>query len=111
MTTARKRRGRESEHLVAARMRALWPLAEAVGSGAPGVDVKHTPGYAVEVKARGGLDLPAWMRQARKNAGNDCPVLVIRLNGQGPATIGDWPVVLTLDDFLRLVRDATALGG
>ena len=47
------------------------------------------------------------MRQAQKHAGAHLlPVLILRLNGQGPKTVGDWPVVLRHSDFLQLLDDA-----
>ena len=42
------------------------------------------------------------MRQAVKNAGVQLPVVVTRLNGQGAESIGEWPVIMRLDDFLHL---------
>ena len=105
-TDSRRQRGRESEHIVAARfVEAGFDRAEAVGSAAPGRDIRHVPGYAVEVKARSGLSLPAWLRQAKRNAGQDMPVLITRLNGQGPASVDEWPVILRLGDFMRLIGD------
>ena len=61
----------------------------------------------MEIKARTRLSLPEAMRQARKHAGQHLlPVLIVRLNGQGPASIGDWPVILHHSDFLQLLDDA-----
>jgi hypothetical protein len=34
------------------------------------------------------------------------PFAVLRLDGQGEASIGAWPVVLRLDTFVRLLREA-----
>ena len=101
----RKRRGRASETAVAWFLRPWFPYARAANSGAPGVDVDETPGLAIEIKARAKLDLPAWLRQAKRNAGAQQPLLIIRLNGQGTDHVEDWPVVLTLGDFMRLWED------
>jgi hypothetical protein len=30
--------------------------------------------------------------------------VVLRCNGQGPASVGDWPVLLGLEDVTELVR-------
>ena len=101
----RKERGAATERLVAERLRVIWPHA-CVTRG-PGVDIDNTPGAAVEVKARANLAIPAFLRQAKANAGSSLmPVLVLRLNGQGPASIDDWPVVLRLADFIDLWGDA-----
>lgn len=104
--TARKVRGRRSEKVVAERLRVLYPYAHAVNSSAPGPDILETPGMAVEVKARRGLDLVGWLRQARRNAGRHLPVLVVRGDGQGEATVDDWAVVLRLADFIDLAGHA-----
>lgn len=106
-TSTRKRRGRDSERVVAEHLRTRgFPYAEAVGAGTPGADITGTPTLAVEVKARRGLDLPAWLRQATRNAGTRVPVLVVRADGQGPTTVGQWAAVLPLDVLLDVLADA-----
>lgn len=107
MTPSRKRRGRESELILARHMQQHgWPYAEPTSASAQGRDLTGTVGLAIEVKARAKLDLPAWARQARRNAGADIPVVVSRGNGQGAGCVDEWAVVLTLADFLALARDA-----
>lgn len=104
MTQSRKRRGRQSELLLAAYepLKRIWPYARAVNSGASGADLEDTPGVSFEVKARRDLNIRAALRQAAKNAGVQLPVVVTRLNGQGAESIGEWPVIMRLDDFLHL---------
>ncbi len=107
MSQSRKRRGRDTERLIADYwQRHGWTYAEAVGAGSPGTDLTGTPGCAVEIKARTGLNLGAWMKQARKNAGHMLPVLILRLNGQGETALDEFPVVLRHDDFMVLLKDA-----
>jgi hypothetical protein len=77
-----------------------------VNSGASGADLEDTPGVSFEMKARRDLNIKAALRQAAKNAGHMLPVVVTRLNGQGPKSIGDWPVIMRLDDFLELWEQA-----
>lgn len=102
----RRRRGRESEHAVADFLRRNgFPYAQPVGAGAPGCDITGTPGLAVEVKARRRLDIRASLRQSRRNSGHLLPIVVARLDGQGPADVGEWPVILTMRDFLSLWSD------
>lgn len=103
MTQSRKHRGYATQRIVAERLRTMWPHCN-VNPDNHGNDLIETPGYGVEIKARSGLDLPAWMRQAARNAGDATPLLVVRLNGQGPTTIDDWPVVMRLADFIDLER-------
>ncbi len=105
MASSRVQRGRQSEQLVADYL-ALhgFPHAERVAASLKGADVTGTPGLAVEVKSRANLDLGAWMRQAAKRDG--LPLLVVRLNGQGPAAIEDWPLVIPFGQGVQLLRDA-----
>lgn len=85
-----------------------FPHAESAGAGRPGRDILGIIGIAAEVKARTGLDLPAWMRQAKKEAEatGDIPVLHIRLNGQGEETVADWPTVIPTWVYFKLLKEA-----
>jgi hypothetical protein len=104
---SRKHRGRQSEHIVADYLRERgWPFAEAVGAGRPGSDITGTPDLAVEVKARRNLNIAETLRQAEANAHGRLPFAVIRLDGQGPASIDDWPVVVRFGEFVRLLTEA-----
>lgn len=108
MTDARKRRGRQSEHVVADYLRRNgFDFAEAVGAGRSGTDVTGTPGIDWEVKARRGLNLAGLLRQLDERADHGrLGVGVVRLDGQGPASIETWPAVLTLADLVALLRAA-----
>lgn len=106
MTQSRKRRGRESEIAVAAHLaKTIWPYAEPTGSGTPGRDVTSTPGADIEVKARRALDLMAWLRQAARH-GDGLPILIVRPDGMGEASVGQWAAILTLDDLIGVLRAA-----
>lgn len=102
---SRKARGSATERIVSERLKAVWPFNHVVRGNGP--DLQETPGYAVEIKARTRLDLPEWMRQAKRHSAKrgGIPLLVIRLNGQGPASVDDFPVVMRLGDFIDLVRE------
>jgi len=104
----RRRRGMASQGIVAEAWRADgWPYAESVGTGVAGRDLTGTPGVAIEVKARTGLDLGAWLRQAVTQATDgEVPLLVVRLNGTGAATVDDWPAILPHGSARRLLRAA-----
>lgn len=103
---SRKYRGYESQRIVAEYVRDLWPLAEPTGAGRQGKDILAVPGVAIEVKAQANISIPAFIKQCKTNAGGELPVLILRLNGQGPASIDDWPVVMTMKDWLRLMSEA-----
>lgn len=112
MPTMRTRidRSRESEALVAEYLRPLYPSAERVAASLPGRDILGTPGVALEVKAVQNLvkapGLKAALRQAHRNAAGDLAAVVARMTGDGPANVGDWPVVLRFADFVELLRRA-----
>lgn len=103
----RKHRGRASEHVVADYLATHgWPYAEAVGAGRSGSDITGTPELAVEVKARRGFNPKAALEQAEAAAAGRLPFAVLRLDGQGPASIEEWPVVVRFGEFVRLLREA-----
>lgn len=103
--TTAKRRGADTQRTVAEAMRGDgWPYAEAVGAGAQGRDITGTPGLAIEVKARTAFEPMAALRQARANAGGDLPIVVIRCNGQGPATVDEWPAFMPFGELRALLR-------
>jgi hypothetical protein len=108
MTQHRKMRGYESQRIVAKHFAANgWPYAEPVGAGRTGSDITGMPGLDVEVKARRGLDLPSLLRQLDDRAAHgNLGFGILRLDGQGPASIADWPVIIRLDDFTALLRAA-----
>src|ERR1044072_886877 len=101
----RKRRGRETETLVAAAFSTDgWPFAIAANSGANGRDVLNLPGLSCEVKARAGFDPMANLRQAIRYSQGDVPFVVMRPHGYGPTTIDEWPVLFTFGQARRLLR-------
>ena len=93
-TSSRRRRGHESEAIVAAYLRDHgFPYAEATGSGRWGTAVTSTPGIDWEVKARRALNLTAVIQQqANRAVDGVIPVAVIRPDGYGPARIAEAPV-------------------
>lgn len=107
MTAARKARGMRTQLVVA-----QWyaghgfPYAESAGAGRQGRDILGLPGLAPEVKARTGFEPLAWIKQAEDNAGGDLPYVVLRCNGQGETTVGDWPVLMKLSHHTGLLRAA-----
>lgn len=107
MSQSRKHRGYASQRLVAEWFAARgWPFAESAGAGRQGADITGMVDCAVEVKARRGFSPLAALRQAEHNADGRLPFAVLRMDGQGPKTIGDWPVVITLQHFTQLLKDA-----
>jgi hypothetical protein len=69
------------------------------------VDILNMVGLAPEVKATPGDNTGA-LRQAVKNRGDGLPFVVWRPNGYGESRIAEWPVIFTLEDASRLLREA-----
>lgn len=104
MTSARRRRGRETELAVAAYLRGSgWPYAEAVGSGTPGADITGVASVAFEVKARASFEPLAWLKQAKQRKG--LPVVVLRCNGQGE-NVADYAALLPFAHLVALLQEA-----
>lgn len=108
MSQHRKHRGYASQRIVAEYLRDNgFPYAEPVGAGRDGTDVTGVPGLDIEVKARRGFNPSAAMRQQEERAEPTLlPFAVLRLDGQGPAVIENWPVILRLGAFIPVLRDA-----
>ena len=106
MTNAsRKARGMRTQLVIAQHLTTHgFPHAETTGSGRSGSDILGTPGLAIEVKARRAVDPLAWIRQAASNAGLPC--VIFRPDGLGETRVGEWPVMMRLDDWIGLVRAA-----
>ena len=108
----RKERGAETQNLVAAQFRAAgWRHAESAGAGRPGRDILGVLRVACEVKARRDFNPVGFVRQAESYADGDLPMAVVRPDGMGPASIGEWPVIFRFDDALALLREAGYLDG
>ena len=107
MTQARKHRGMRSQKVVADWLRdSGFPYAESAGAGRSGSDIIGVPGLKVEVKARRAFSPLAWLRQAKSAPGEGLPFVVFRCDGQGEANVGEWPVLIRLDDFTEVLREA-----
>ena len=107
MSQHRKHRGYASQRIVADYLAAHgWPYAEPTGAGRAGSDVIGVLDLDVEVKARRGFDPLAAMKQQEDRATGRFPFAVLRMDGQGEASIGAWPCVIRLDNLVALLREA-----
>lgn len=108
VTSHRIARGYESQRIVAEYFREHgFPYAQPAGSGRSGTDITGLIGVDVEVKARRGIQVSAAMKQLRERAQEGLlPVAVLRLDGQGPSHIDDWPAIVPLSVLLDLLRAA-----
>ena len=110
MSQSRKHRGLRSQRVVADWFKGRgWPYAESTGAGRSGADVTGVPGLRIEVKARRAFSPLAWLRQVGDDAltwDQGVPFVVFRCDGQGEANVGEWGVLLRLDDFTTLLHEA-----
>lgn len=104
----RKHRGYQSQKLVAQYLaKNGFPYAEPAGAGRPGTDVTGVVGFDIEVKARRGFPVAEAMRQmAQRYKQGDISIAILRMDGQGPATVDQWPAILTLGALVELLREA-----
>ena len=105
---SRKHRGYKSQRDVAEYLAANgFPYAVSTGAGRTGTDVTGVIGHDIEVKARRGFNVMAAMKQqAARAAEGVLSWAVLRQDGQGPASIEEWPVVVTLGQWVQVLRDA-----
>jgi hypothetical protein len=105
---SRKHRGYRSQKVLANYLVDNgFPFAESTGAGRSGSDVTGTVGIDWEVKARTGFNPAAAIQQLKDRDNNkDLGVVVLRLNGQGEKSVGDWVCLLRLEDAVKLLRDA-----
>lgn len=106
MSQHRKHRGYKSQDIVADYfVDNGFPHALSAGAGRTGSDVTGVP-FDVEVKARRGFVVAEAMKQMSERRGNSLQFAVLRMDGSGPASIHNWPAVLTLADLVTLLKKA-----
>jgi hypothetical protein len=106
MEMSRKVRGRETEKLVAQYLVSHgFDTAHVTSSSAAGPDILGIEGLDIEVKARRGFDPALAMAQLRRRSRESgLGVAVLRLNGQGEASIDDWVGCIRLADLVYLLK-------
>jgi len=108
----RKVRGSRTQALVAEAYQRIWPHATSAGAGAAGRDVLNVP-LSVEVKGRRTFSPLEWIRQARKSARPEedqfPPHVVMRPDGVGEASTGDFLVIRRLADDIDLMEELVRL--
>jgi hypothetical protein len=108
MSQHRKHRGYESQRIVADYLRENgWPFAESTGAGRSGTDVTGVPGMDIEVAARRGFPFMSKINQQRaRTEADSLSFVVLRPDGMGAKSVGDWPVFIPLRFLVNLLRDA-----
>ena len=103
---SRKARGMRSQKVGAEYLQSNgFPHALSTGAGRSGTDITGIEGMDWEVKARTGFDPLGAIRQLRERAKEGVlGVVLLRLNGQGEESVGDWMVCLRFEDAVKLLR-------
>ena len=103
---SRRERGRETEKLVAKYLvHHGFTGAHVTSMAASGSDILGIEGLDIEVKARRGFDPSGTMAQLRaRSKQTGMGVAVMRLNGQGEASMDDWVGVIRLADLVYLLK-------
>lgn len=104
----RKHRGYATQRMVADYLKENgFPYAESTGAGRQGSDVTGTPAIDWEVKARADFNPSAALKQLSARAKDGVtPIAVLRLNGQGEASVGDFAAIVPLSVIVKLLREA-----
>lgn len=105
---SRKHRGYRSQKVLAMYLAENgFPFAESTGAGRSGSDITGCVGIDWEVKARTGFNPAAVIAQMKeRNNGKDIQLAVLRLNGQGEKSVGDWVALTRLETLVELLREA-----
>ena len=104
---SRKHRGYRSQKVLANFLADNgFPFAESTGAGRSGTDITGTVGIDWEVKARTGFNPSAAVQQLKERDKGDLGIVVLRLNGQGEKSVGDWVSILRTEDLVWLLREA-----
>jgi hypothetical protein len=106
ISQSRKYRGYDTQKLFAHHVRPLFPYAEPTGAGRQGRDILSTPGVWFELKARKGFDPLTALKQIEVESEDDLGIAVLRMNGQGPASIGEWVTCMRVDTLMQLLKEA-----
>ena len=101
---SRKSRGYATQRIVCEALQDIFPGCYPPGAGESGDDVRNAPHWSIEIKARRAFNPLEWMRQARKNSGDNMHAVVVRPDGAGPASVDEWPVIMTLAQYRVLAE-------
>jgi Holliday junction resolvase len=105
MTSPEKQKGDRAERAVVEFLRSRGIDAHRIRAGSPDDvgDIEIHPDIVVEVKDRGKLDLPAWLRNlAVQKANKDAAFGVVIVKKRGSSDPLEWAYILDAATFLNL---------
>lgn len=105
MSSPEKQKGDRAERAVVDWLTSKGIPAHRIRAGSPDDigDLEVHPDLVVEVKDRGKLDLPAWIRTlAAQKANKDAAFGVIVVKKRGSSDVTDWAFVVDAPTFVNL---------
>lgn len=72
-------------------------------------DISGMVGLAVEIKSQKSYKFKEWLKETaveKTNARADFGILVVKPNGVGLDSVGEWFAVMTVSDMLDLLQEA-----
>lgn len=104
MANHRRRRGRDTERIVADYLMGYWEEAHANAASLRGSDVLGIPHLDVEIKAVAKINLPAAFKQSEtRRKPNQKSLIILRLNGQGNPE--EFIACMRLKELIPLLKD------
>ena len=110
MSSPEKQKGDRAERAVVDFLNAHGIDAHRIRAGSPDDigDIEAHPDLVIEVKDRGKIDLPAWLRKlATQKANKDAAFGVIIVKKRGSSDPLDWSYVVDAATFLNLWKRIT----
>ena len=110
MSSPEKQKGDRAERSVVEWLNPVGITAHRIRAGSPDDigDIEVHPDLVVEVKDRGELDLPAWIRNlAVQKANKDAAFGVIIVKKRGSSDVTDWSFVVDAPTFVNLWKRIT----
>ena len=107
-----KQKGTSAEYALAKYLQANgFPMAErrALTGSLDQGDITGTPCLAWEVKNHKAYHIPEWLRETEIETGNakaDFGILAVKPNGVGLGNAGQWWAIMTMDQMVKLLREA-----
>ena len=115
MSSPEKQKGDRAERAIVEWLHSLgFTKAHRIRAGSPedigDVEV-GVPGVVLEVKDRGKVDLPAWIRKlGLQKANKDAPIGVIVVKKRGSSDPFEWSFVMDAASFVNVLTSREFLG-
>lgn len=104
VTDSRVSRGRKTQVIAADYLKPVFPEAESLAASLPGKDIKNTPNWACEVKARREFKPTEWAKQmSERDRDDEWSICIMRPDGYGPERVQKWLTFMLFEDMRALI--------